>query len=51
LVDKTRGKWQAMRLEASNAQTSHRTVIKYDNFKANQQVKDEFFTTRYMEKE
>ena len=51
LVDKTRGKWQAMRLEASNVQTGHRTVIKYDNFKANQQVKDEFFTTRYMEKE
>ncbi|RFC31051.1 MAG: hypothetical protein DID91_2727704501 [Candidatus Nitrotoga sp. MKT] len=51
LVDKVRGKWQAMRLEASNVQTGHRTVIKYDNFKANQQVKDEFFTTRYMEKE
>ncbi|MCE9549574.1 MAG: outer membrane lipoprotein-sorting protein [Betaproteobacteria bacterium] len=51
LVDKTRGKWQAMRLEATNVQTGHRTVIKFDNFKANQQVKDEFFTTRYMEKE
>ncbi|RFC33423.1 MAG: hypothetical protein DID92_2727744886 [Candidatus Nitrotoga sp. SPKER] len=51
LVDKTRGKWQAMRLEASNVQTGHRTVIKFDNFKANQHVKDEFFTTRYMEKE
>lgn len=51
LVDKARGKWQAMRLEASNVQTGHRTVIKFDNFKANQQVKDEFFTTRYMEKE
>lgn len=51
LVDKPRGKWQAMRLEASNVQTGHRTVIKFDNFKANQQVKDEFFTTRYMEKE
>ncbi|MGC2048135.1 MAG: outer membrane lipoprotein-sorting protein, partial [Gallionella sp.] len=51
LVDQKRGKWQAMRLEASNIQTGHRTVIKFDNFKANQQVKDEFFTTRYMEKE
>lgn len=51
LVDKMRGKWQAMRLEASNVQTGHRTVIKFDNFKANQQVKDEFFTARYMEKE
>jgi outer membrane lipoprotein-sorting protein len=51
LVDQKRGKWQAMRLEASNVQTGHRTVIKFDNFKANQHVKDEFFTTRYMEKE
>ncbi|MGC2456534.1 MAG: outer membrane lipoprotein-sorting protein [Gallionellaceae bacterium] len=51
LVDQKRGKWQAMRLEANNAQTGHRTVIKFDNFKANQHVKDEFFTTRYMEKE
>jgi len=51
LVDRKRGKWQAMRLETSNVQTGHRTVIKFDNFKANQKVKDEFFTTRYMEKE
>ena len=51
LVDQKRGKWQAMRLEANNVQTGHRTVIKFESFKANQQVKDEFFTTRYMEKE
>ncbi|MFZ1548517.1 MAG: outer membrane lipoprotein-sorting protein [Candidatus Nitrotoga sp.] len=51
MVDQKRGKWQAMRLEASNVQTNHRTVIKFDNFKSNQQVKDEFFTTRYMSKE
>lgn len=51
LVDQKRGKWQAMRLEASNVQTGHRTVIRFDNFKANQQVKEEFFTSRYMEKE
>ncbi len=51
LVDQKRGKWQAMRLEVSNVQTGHSTVIKFDNFKANQRVKDEFFTTRYMSKE
>ena len=51
LVDQKRGKWQAMRLETRNVQTGHSTVIKFDNFKANQQVKDEFFTTRYMTKE
>ncbi len=51
LVDKERNKWQAMRLEAENKQTGHKTVIKFDNFKANQNVKDEFFTTRYMERD
>lgn len=50
-VDAKRGKWQAMKLEASNVQTGHRTIIKFENFKVNQNVKDEFFTTRYMEKE
>ena len=50
-VDAKRGKWQAMKLEATNLQTGHRTVIKFENFKVNQNVKDEYFTTRYMEKE
>jgi len=40
-----------MRLEALNSQTGHRTVIQYDTFKANQQVRDDFFTTRYLERE
>ena len=51
LVDPVRGKWQQMRLEAANIQTGHRTVIQFDNFKANQNIKDDFFTTRYMERE
>lgn len=50
-VDPKRAKWQAMRLEANNVQTGHRTIIQFENFKVNQNVKDEFFTTRYMEKE
>jgi len=50
-VDAARHKWQAMRLEAKNLQTGHQTVIKFDNFKVNQKVRNEFFTTRYMEKE
>jgi outer membrane lipoprotein-sorting protein len=49
LVDAGRGKWQAMQMEASNVQTGHRTTIRVDNFKANQNVKDELFTPRYME--
>lgn len=51
LVDPGRQKWQAMRLEAANTQTGHRTVIQYDSFKANQQVRDDLFTTRYLERE
>lgn len=50
-VDPARHKWQAMRLEAKNQQTGHQTVINFENFKVNQKVRDEFFTTRYMEKE
>lgn len=51
LVDPKRGKWQPMRLEARNLQTGHRTEIRFENFKANQQVKNSVFTTAYMEKE
>ncbi len=51
LVDPARRKWQEMRLETSNVQTGHRTIIQFDKFKANQQIKDDFFTTRYMERE
>lgn len=51
LVDPARRKWQPMRLETVNSQTGHRTVIRYDEFKANQQVKEEVFTTRYLERE
>jgi len=51
LVDPARNKWQAMHLEAHNLQSGHRTIIKLENFKVNQAVKDEFFTTRYMERE
>ena len=50
-VDPARHKWQAMRLKAKNQQTGHQTVIHFENFKVNQKVRDEFFTTRYMEKE
>lgn len=51
LVDKERNKWQPMRLEAENKQNGHKTVIQFQNFKANQNVKDDFFTTRYMERD
>jgi outer membrane lipoprotein-sorting protein len=49
LVDAARQRWQPMRLEAANVQTGHRTVITLENFTANEGVKDEFFSTRYLE--
>ena len=50
-MDPARGNWQAMRVEATNLQTAHRTVIRLEKFKANQRLADELFTTRYMERE
>jgi predicted RND superfamily exporter protein/outer membrane lipoprotein-sorting protein len=49
-VDPAHHKWQAMTLEADNQQSGHRTVIQYGEFKVNQHVKDDYFTTRYMER-
>jgi outer membrane lipoprotein-sorting protein len=51
LVDPAKQRWQPMRLEAKNVQTNHRTVIEFRNYKANQNVSSEFFTTRYMERD
>lgn len=51
LMDKERNRWQAMKLEANNVQTGHKTLILFENLKVNQGVKEEFFTTRYMEKD
>jgi outer membrane lipoprotein-sorting protein len=51
LVDPARGKWQPMRLEMVNVQTGHQTIIAFENFKANLGLKDDVFTTRYMERE
>ena len=50
-VDPAHAKWQAMRLETTNIQTGHKTVIRFESFKADQGIQSEFFTTRYMEKE
>jgi hypothetical protein len=48
LVDKQRNKWQPMELVANNLQTGNRTTIRFNNFKVNQKIKDDFFSTRYM---
>ncbi len=51
LVDATRGKWQAMKLEANNLQTGHSTIILMDRFEANIAVAEELFSQRYLERE
>ncbi len=50
-VDPTRHKWQAGQLETRNVQAEHSTVIHIDQIKVNIGVKDDYFTTRYMEQQ
>lgn len=50
-VDATNNKWQPMVLEAENVQTGHKTILEFKNFKANQGVSDDVFTTRTLEKQ
>ncbi|SFU53518.1 outer membrane lipoprotein-sorting protein [Pseudoduganella namucuonensis] len=50
-VDAKHGKWQAMAVSVKNHQTGHKTLIKLTRFEAKGNVADDYFTTRYMEKE
>ncbi len=50
-VEPVKHRWQAGILEARNIQTGHHTVITIDQSKYNTGVKDDFFTTRYMEQQ
>ena len=50
-IDPAKGKWQAGELKMKNVQTEHQTVIHIDEFTVNTGVKDDFFTTRYMEQQ
>lgn len=50
-VDAANNKWQPMALEAENVQTGHKTILEFKNFKANQGVSDDVFTTRTLEKQ
>lgn len=51
LVDPAARRFQPMTMEAQNAQSNHRTIIRFENFRANQGMSAEFFTTRYMERD
>lgn len=50
-IDGAPGKWQPMSVKVRNHQTGHTTLVKFDTFKANTGLGDEFFSTRYLEKE
>ena len=50
-VDAAKGKWLTGELTVKNVQTEHTTFIKVDDLKYNIGVKDDFFTTRYMEQQ
>ena len=50
-VDPANKKWLAMKIEARNLQTGHSTSISYDSFQLDAGIKDEIFTTHYLEKE
>jgi outer membrane lipoprotein-sorting protein len=50
-VDPVRHRWQAGQLEMRNVQAEHATVIHIDQLKVNIGVKDDYFTTRYMEQQ
>lgn len=51
LIDAAANKWQAMLVEARNYQTGHSTRIRIDNIRVNQNLRDEQFTTRVLERE
>jgi uncharacterized protein len=46
----TNGRWQPMASEAENLQTGHRTSIRFDEFKADQNVPEHLFTPNELEK-
>lgn len=49
-LDVKNNKWTAMKLEAINVDTGHKTVLEFKNFKVNGGVSDAIFTARSLEK-
>lgn len=49
LVDPARDKWQGMRLDATNTQTQHRTLITFTDFAFQPTIAEELFSTRSLE--
>jgi outer membrane lipoprotein-sorting protein len=45
----SKNRWQAMESEVKNVQTGHKTILKYQEFKTNQNVPEKLFTVRELE--
>ena len=50
-VDAATHKWWAMKREIKNVQTGHSTTIIFENLDTKKPVGEDFFTTRYLERE
>jgi hypothetical protein len=50
-VDPAHHKWQAMKIEAKNLQSHHKTELSFDSYKLDPDLKEDYFSTRYLEKE
>ena len=50
-IDSKNKKWIAMKVDALNVQTKHKTIIDFEKYEANKGVSDEEFTARAIESE
>jgi uncharacterized protein len=50
-VDAARNKWQAMNVRVKNHQTGHQTAVIVGKYDTQSQVGEEYFNTRYIERE
>jgi len=50
LIDSAKKRYRAMFMEMSNKQNGRRSAIKIDKIEVNRAVKDDYFTTRYLER-
>ncbi|MCK5148109.1 outer membrane lipoprotein-sorting protein [bacterium] len=51
LLDPVNKKYRAMHLEMINVQNDRKSILKIDQIQFSPQVKDDFFTTRYLERQ
>ena len=50
-VDAATHKWWALKREVNNHQTGHSTSLTFENLDTKKPVGDDYFTTRYLERE